>query len=165
MYRLRGIQTVLPVALMTTNYNLTSHCDENREAKGEALLATARRLQYGLNPDNLKMMKSKKESANDVKMFYPKDNFGRFNSKGLSVARVATTEIKCNYKEIVSFWLNQSKRNEWDSKCSAVLPINTDGIAESQLVHFVEKPTFGYSLVPSRDYVIEVFQPQPGTHL
>jgi hypothetical protein len=168
MYRLRGIQTVLPVALVTTNYNLTSHCDERSQAKGEAILATARRLQYGLNPDNLKVVKSKKKSANDVKIFYPKDNLGRFNSKGLSVARVATTEIKCNYKEIVSFWLNQSKRNEWDSKCTAVFPIkttNNDGKAESQLVHFVEKPTFGFSLVPSRDYVIEVFQPQPGTNL
>jgi hypothetical protein len=166
MYRLRGIQTVLQVALVTTSYRLTSQCDKSNNAKGEVMLNTARRLQNGLDFDNLRIAKSKRESTNDVKIFFPKNNFGRFDSKGLSVARVATTEIKCNYKEIVSFWLNQSKRNEWDSMCTAVFPIkktNNDGKAGSQLVHFVEKPTFGFSLLPSRDYVIEVFQPQPGT--
>ena len=142
---------------VTANLAVTSDCERDR---GELVLATAQRLKSGLMFDDLSASKS---SHDGIDIYKPKRNFYVFGAGGMSIARIATTEIRCNHKALVSLWLNQSARTNWDSSCRTVYPIKSnkaDGNVNSQLSHFVEKSPTG--LDPSRDYVVEVLQPYPG---
>ena len=129
------------------------------------MLATAQRLKSGLKLDDLRLSETTQDG---IQIYVPIGNFGRFSSEGLTVARVATTDIKCNHNDIIALWLDQSKRKDWDSSCISVLPVKASATDEanakaSQLSHFVEKSIIGVPLlIPSRDYVIEVLQPYPG---
>jgi hypothetical protein len=143
---------------ITVNLGADSVCERDR---GELVLATAQHLKSGLSLDDLRVTKS---AYDGIEIYKPKRNFDKFGANGMSIARVATTEIRCNHKELVSLWLNQSARTSWDTSCKAVYPIKSnkdDGAVNTQLSHFVEKSPSG--LDPSRDYVIEVLQPYPGT--
>lgn len=143
---------------VSANLAADSVCERDR---GEVVLATAKHLKSGLYLDDLRQVESAYEG---IEMYKPRRNFDKFGAHGMSIARVATTEIRCNHKELVSLWLNQSARTSWDTACKAVYPIKSnkdDGVVNTQLSHFVEKSPTG--LDPSRDYVIEVLQPYPGT--
>lgn len=149
---------VYPILIgVSVNFAADSVCERDR---GELVLATAQHLKSGLSLDDLRSTKS---TYDGIEIYKPKRNFDRFGTNGMSIARVATTEIRCNHKELVSLWLNQSARPSWDTSCKAVYPVKSDkddGTVNTQLSHFVEKSPTG--LDPSRDYVIEVLQPYPG---
>jgi hypothetical protein len=66
MFRLRLIQTLLPVALVTSNCISISKCDESTIGKGKERFITARQIENGLNSVNLK--RSQNEPKTDVKI-------------------------------------------------------------------------------------------------
>lgn len=158
MYRNKIRSLTFPAVLSSSLLIYNAECEKDR---GELVLATAQRLKHGLTMDHLRLSQT---TVDGIEVYIPKGNFGRFSKEGLSVARVAATEIRCNYKEIITLWQDQLHRKDWDASCSTVVPVkpNDQTSVESentQLSHFVERSAF---FIPSRDYVIHVMEPYPG---
>lgn len=165
MYRDKIRCLILPIVLTSSSSSLyKAECERDR---GELVLATAQRLKQGLKFDDLRLSHT---TTDGIQVYTPKGNFGRFGKDGLTVARVAASDIRCNYKEIITLWQDQIKRNDWDTSCASVIPIKASEHISTefktpQLSHFVEKSALGIALIPPRDYVIEVMQPYPGASL
>ena len=161
MYRSKIRSLIVPVVLTAPLYFFPSECKDKRE-RGEEVLNVSQRLKAGLKVQDLKGIS--KTNDGGVQVYVPKTNFGKFGRDAFSVARVATADIQCNYKDIISLWLDQSQRQKWDSSCTEVIPIRGSDNQPSELSHWVEKRAFGNPFIPSRDYVIAVCQPCEGTH-
>lgn len=160
---LRKNKILCPTLLFTASYSLfSSDCERDT---GEAITATAQRLKAGLRPSKLRISRI---TVDGIQTYTPIGNFGRFGADGMMVARVASVDIRCNQSELIKLWLDQSRRADWDTSCSAMKIITvSDSDATSDLksvntAHFVEKSELGFTVFPLRDYVIKVFQPFPG---
>ena len=161
---------------MTSLFVLSAECERNPEPsassryslnleKSELVMATAERLKLGLNAENLR--RSGKVSSDGMEVFTPKSNYGRFTREGLMIARVATTDIRCNHKEVVELVSSQGSREKWDTSCAAVYPIKLESVSAGSstskgLSHFVEKASIGGTFLPLRDYIVDVLEPYPG---
>ena len=139
----RAIRTfVIPSTITAALANFHAHCEKDDQK--EVALTTALRLKPLMDFDKLEPVLM---ITGGLKFFIPKKGTVKYDKDKVVIAQVVQADINCSSEEIENIWLDQHKRNDWDSTISGVFPVKeTKGSAIS------------YFAQDKKDYVSEIFK-------